>query len=149
MPLKYNLTKYDTLNSEVHQLYAKIDAESPKDLSEEDNTLIFKAVLIASFSSAHSWQTHKYMLAETQRLKSPEVKEEFKEAVASKWKSITSFDIKEIADMKISDAVFSEWLFFNVDKSYYQYCRRAWMELKEKFNIDCDTANALRLQASK
>jgi hypothetical protein len=144
MPLKYNLTKYDTMNSEVHKLSGRFGAETSKNMDELDNTLLFKAILIASFSSGHSWQTHKCLVSETQKLKSPEVKEEYREAVTNKWKNITPFDIKEIADMKISDTTFAEWLFFNVDKAQYQSCKRAWTELKKEFGNDCDT-NALRV----
>jgi hypothetical protein len=144
MPLKYNLTKYDTLNSEVHKLSARAIGAQPKSFDDEDNVLVFKAVLIASFSSGHSWQTHKYLISETQRLESPEVKEEFRRAITGKWKDITPFDIKEVAGMKISDTVFSEWLFFNVDKSQFNFCKRAWAELKKEFCTDCD-ATVLRV----
>ncbi len=147
MPLKYNLTKYDTLNSEVHRLSSKPTDAHTKGLSEEDNVLIFKAVLIASFSSGHSWQTHKCLVSDTQQLKSSEVKEEFKLALNGKWKDITPFDIKEVAGMRLSDTIFSEWLFFNVDKSQFNFCKRAWAELKEEFGTDCDAA-VLRVGAS-
>ncbi|MFI5412875.1 MAG: hypothetical protein ACHQX1_03205, partial [Candidatus Micrarchaeales archaeon] len=67
-----------------------------------------------------------------------EIRKEHQEAVTSKWKLITPFDIVEVSTTNIPDSAFSEWLFFNVEKEHHEDYKQAWQELKMDFNEDCD-----------
>jgi len=148
MPIKYNITKYDVLVGEIHKLVqkcnthhayrldAKSDAEA-SDLTEKELQLKAIAVIIASFSSGHSWQTHKCLQNEEQFNKA-EIKQEYLEAEESRWKSVTLNDIEELAETSVSDSTFYRWLFYNVDKSRQQVYKNAWSMLKAEFDSSCD-----------
>lgn len=135
MPIKYNLTKYDMLSTKVKKLSTRKDTG---EMTREDSNTIIKAILIASFSSGHSWQTYKLLTNGGGMLNQADVKKEHSEAKASKWKLITPFDIVEVSKTSPSVAAFSQWLFFNVDKCLHEDYVQAWAELKAEFEEACD-----------
>ena len=137
MPIKYNLTRYDTLASKIKKVSLKKD---PSSMTKDEMGTMLKAVLIASFASGHSWQTYKYMTSANGNggVRSPELKKEFIESLNQKWKMITPFDIGEISTLNISDTSFSAWLFTNVDKEYHEDFNEAWRELKAELSEACD-----------
>ena len=128
MPIKYNLTRYDILANKIHKIVVKRTSEPTSD-PEDDEDLKMIAILVASFSSAHAWQTHKCIEAR-ESLNKPEIKEEHKEAENERWKQISPYDIEEIAKESIPDNVFNEWLFFNVEKEKQHTYKNAWNKLK-------------------
>ncbi len=143
MPRKYNLTKYDVLANMIHKLSVKelglnhgnADNATPEHAdSYDDETLKAIAVLIASFSSNHSWQTYRYITIHESTGNSNAIKEEYSEAEKTRWKNVTQYDIGEVANTNLPDNVFSEWLFFNVVKDKHDTYRRAWRILKEQFS---------------
>jgi hypothetical protein len=143
MPIKYNLTKYDMLSTRIKKVSVK---KSPKELSLEERKTMIKAILIASFASGHSWQTYRTLTSQVSAsMHSPEIRKEYQETVASKWKLITPFDIVEVSTTNIPDNAFSEWLFFNVEKNNHQEYKHAWSELKADFNEDCDVVEKTEL----
>lgn len=133
MPIKYNLTKYDMLSTKVKKVSTKKEG-----FSKEDSNTVIKAVLIASFASGHSWQTYKILTNGGGMLNQPDIKKEYFDARTSKWKLITPFDIVEVSKTNPSDAAFSQWLFFNVDKNEHENYVQAWAELKAEFEEACD-----------
>ena len=135
MPIKYNLTKYDMLSTKVKKVSTKKDM---REMSKEESNTMLKAILIASFASGHSWQTYKLLTNGGGMLNQPDVKNEYMEARTSKWKLITPFDIVEVSKTNLSDAAFSQWLFFNVDKAQHEDYVQAWAELKAEFEEACD-----------
>lgn len=138
MPIKYNLTKYDIISSQIKKITAK-KGSNGDGADPEDKKTMLKAVLIASFSSGHSWQTYKAATSSTpMAFNKPEIKKEYVDSVTSKWKTITPFDIDEVSKSQISDNAFSEWLFFNVGKEDHESYKEAWDDLKMDFNDSCD-----------
>ena len=148
MPIKYNITKYDVLVGEIHRLVQKYNTHhtyradakpdgDPIEFTEEELQLKAIAVIVASFSSGHSWQTHKCMQSEGQLYK-PEVKEEYIQAEQSRWKSINLNDVEELAGTPISDQAFYRWLFYNVEKGKQKLYKEAWIRLKAEFESSCD-----------
>ena len=111
--------------------------EGPIEFTKEESQLKAIAVIVASFSSGHSWQTHKCMQNEGQ-LDKPEVKEEYLQAEQSRWKSVNLNDIEELAGTPISDQAFYRWLFYNVDKENQKLYKEAWIRLKSEFDSSCD-----------
>ncbi len=95
------------------------------------------AVIVASFSSGHSWQTHKYVYSDEQ-IDKPEIKEEYIQAEQSRWKNINISDLEELASTPVSDQAFYRWLFYNVDKSKQRLYKEAWVKLKSELNSSCD-----------
>ncbi|ASI13876.1 hypothetical protein Mia14_0567 [Candidatus Mancarchaeum acidiphilum] len=147
MPKRYNLTKFDVLSNAIHKLSVKDSSmESKRDtrnadaykFSDEDNLLKAEAIIIASFSSGHSWKTYNALTNRSIELNSDEVKSDYKEAEKEKWKSISESDIKEILNLRISDNLFMQWLFFNVDKDEREIYKKAWGKIKEEFEEMCD-----------
>ncbi len=138
MPIKYNLTKYDMLSTKIKKA-AAAKKVAPQ-LTREDQNTMLKAVIIASFASGHSWQTYRALTSKGPvSLNNSEIRKEFAEAVTSKWRLINPFDIVEVSTTNISDSAFSQWLFFNVDKSYHDEYKKAWKELQSDFDEDCDS----------
>lgn len=144
MPIKYNLTNYDVLAGKIKKVALKETAHSNgiaqngQANSTEDETLLKNmAVLIASFSSGHSWQTHK-SIVDREGLNKPEIKAEFADAIASRWKDVSQGDIFELATKKVSDTAFSQWLFFNVDKDKHEEYKLAWQALNKELAENCD-----------
>ncbi len=145
MPIKYNLTKFDMLSNRIKKTAAKGAVKgngwsgggNAPNLPEDDLTRI-KAIIIASFASGHSWQTSKALTEPGIMINSPDVKKEYLEAKEKKWQSISNFDIVEVSSKNVNDASFSQWLFFNVDRSQHDDYKKAWSELKGEFNEDCD-----------
>ncbi len=147
MPKRYNLTKFDVLSNAIHKLSVKDSGiESRRDthnadaykFSDDDNLLKTEAIIIAAFSSGHSWKTYNALTNRSVELNSDEVKSEYLEAVKEKWKSISESDIKEILNLRISDNLFMQWLFFNVDKGERDIYKMAWSKIKEEFEEMCD-----------
>jgi len=128
MPIKYNLTRYDILANKIHKIVAKRASDQNGD-PEDDEDLKTIAILIASLSSAHAWQTHKSIVGH-ETLNKPEIKDEHREAEAERWRQVSSYDIEELAKKSISDSIFNEWLFFNVEKEKQQAYKSAWSKLK-------------------
>ncbi|MEM0154854.1 MAG: hypothetical protein QW814_03425 [Methanothrix sp.] len=148
MPIKYNITKYDVLVGEIHRLAQKYNTHhtygtnvkpdgEPIELTEREFQLKAIAVIIASFSSGHSWQTHKCIESEAS-LDKPEVKDEYLQAEQSRWKSVNLNDVEELAVSPISDQEFYRWLFYNVDKKKQKLYKEAWVKLKTEFDSSCD-----------
>jgi hypothetical protein len=134
MPIKYNLTKYDMLFSKI-----KRAAANKGPLSKDEQKAMRKAVIVAAFTSGHSWQTYKTLTSPTPAsFNSAAVKKEYEDSVATNWKNVTPFDIHEVANTNVSDTSFSHWLFFNVGKDHQEEYKGAWMELKSELEEDCD-----------
>ena len=138
MPIKYNLTKYDMLSTKVKKAAAA--KKAALQLDQADRNVMLKAILIASFASGHSWQTYRTITAkESANFNNPEIRKEFSNAVSNKWRLINPFDIVEVSTTNISDTAFSQWLFFNVDRTWHEEYKRAWRELQMDFDEDCDS----------
>ncbi len=149
MPIKYNLTKYDVLASEIRKLAVKynthhtypLERKGNADgiqLSSEEIMLKAMAVLIASFSSSHSWQTHKCIENHDDKLSNAEIKTEYEEAERIRWQNVSLYDIGEIASTQIPDNVFYRWMFSNIEKDKQALYKGAWTELKKAFESSCD-----------
>ena len=135
MPIKYNLTKFDVLANKVK----KITQSRNHEITDEDRATIIKAIIIASFASGHSWKTHK-TITTTKQLSNyiEEIAEEYREAKENKWRLITPFDIAEVAEKNIDNSLFSQWLYFCVDKNERERYLNAWQGLQKEFNEACD-----------
>jgi hypothetical protein len=141
MPIKYNLTKYDMLFSRIKRITAK---KGVKEMSKEERSTMFQAVLVAAFSSGHSWQTYKALTASSSaNLRTTETRKEYEDAAVAKWRRISPFDINEVANANIQSNIFSEWLFFNVPKDAQNEVSSAWKTLQKEFSKDCDTAERI------
>ncbi len=137
MPIKYNLTKYDMLFSKIKRILSK---KGPKEMTKEEKNTMFEAVLVAAFSSSHSWQTYKAIESGIPGVfRAPEIRKEYEEAFLMQWKRISPFDINEVASVNMGDNAFSEWMFFNVPKDSQTDVSGAWRSLQKEFNKDCDT----------
>ena len=141
MPIKYNLTKYDILAEEFHELAQKKDNSFTKD----EETLKAEATLIASFASAHSWQTYKSIIeGNANALNSSQIRTEHLEAKKEKWKHVRNIDIQEVSCANIRDNLFFTWLSVNADKDTKELYRKAWYVLKEQFDEECDGISVQR-----
>ncbi len=144
MPIKYNLTKYDILANRIHKLSLKglrngtsADPVETEDVGE-DEQLKTIAIILASFTSSHSWQTYRCIEQQADGFNSEIVKSEYLEAVKERWKHVTSSDVSELANLKVSDSDFHRWLFFNVGNNDQEKYKEAWSELKETLSEPCD-----------
>ena len=143
MPKRYNLTKFDILFDNIHALSTKLEKESrssekSKILNGDEKVLKAEAIIFASFASGQSWRTYNALINSGGKLNSSEVKEEYESAKKDKWKSITQSDIQEVFNIKMSDNMFAQWLFFNVDKDDRDIYKKAWVCIKDTFNEMCD-----------
>lgn len=134
MPLKHNVTKYDVLATKIH----KISLKQPSDLTKEEKRVAIMAVLVASLSSGQSWKTHNLIMDGLSNLNSEEVREEYRHAVSSRWKTITAADISEVLNKGVSPTAFSTWLFFNVEKQQHSLYKAVWEEMRTTFMEACD-----------
>lgn len=144
MPIKYNLTKYDILAEKIHELSQKRD--TPLDKDEE--LVRAKAVLIASFDSAHSYQTNKIITNGNviELLNSDYIKVEHAEVIAKKWRDVRNTDIEEVAHINISGA-FPLWLrAIGVDREKCDEYRFVWSTLQKEFAAECDGITLQRQQ---
>jgi hypothetical protein len=150
MPIKYNLTKYDVLVDRIHKVVLKEQAHQngndkadPQDENDgsDDEAVKLMAVLVASFSSGHSWQTHK-AITERIALNLPEIKDEFAEAAKTRWKEVSHSDLAELANNRIPDSIFAQWLFFNVDKEIQEGYKGAWQALSKEMSEGVDEVSA-------
>ena len=96
------------------------------------------AVLVASLSSAQSWKTHNLMMDGLSNLNSNEVREEYKQAVATRWKNVTAADISEVLNKGVSDNAFSTWLFFTIEQQQHTLYKSVWEEMRKEFMQACD-----------
>lgn len=143
MPIKYNLTKYDILAEKFHDIVAKNGTA----LGKEDEILKAMATLVASFSSAHSWQTYKTIIeGNINSLNSPEVKNEYMRALMENWKRVKNTDIQEVASTNVRDGIFFTWLTMNVAKPEREKYRKAMDVLKQHMNEECDGISIQRQQ---
>ncbi|MCL5430610.1 MAG: hypothetical protein M1504_04025 [Candidatus Marsarchaeota archaeon] len=138
MPIKYNLTKYDMLMGKVKKIATA--KKEQKAMTPEELMNMYKAIIVASFASGHSWKTYKILTSQPQptAMNNPDVKNEHVEARNTKWKQISPFDIGEIAKLSVQDSTFSEWLFYNVEQEHHDGYKKAWMSLNVEFNEACD-----------
>lgn len=135
MPLKHNLTKYDRLRERVHKTTMKDETA----YTAEDRMLQDIATLIAAFASSKSWKTHREMVESTApNFALAEIKDEYANAFALKWKTITSFDISEVMQKNISDFKVEHWLYYNVPKERHCAYKAAWCGLNELIGKDDD-----------
>lgn len=136
MPIKINMTKNDVLAIQFHSV-----SQKSGEMSIDDQISIAQAVLVASFSSAHSWKTYNAVVSkDMEKIRSFDVRNEFVEAENRNWKHVRNMDIKEVAEIEINDSLFSIWLTFNAEKSKWRIYRDAWNKLKCEFDKECDTA---------
>ncbi|MCL4389189.1 MAG: hypothetical protein M1528_03085 [Candidatus Marsarchaeota archaeon] len=140
MPLKHNITKYDVLATRIRKLSLKNGTTSH---TPEEKEALITAVLIASFASGPSWQTHNALKDNISALNSAGVKEEYRQAAASKWKSISAADISEVLNKGISDGAFSTWMYFNVEQENHTAYRDAWTALNKAFLDSCDNIEVI------
>ena len=134
MPLKHNVTKYDVLATKIH----KIAQKQTSDLSKDEKRAAVMAVLVASLSSSQSWRTHNLMIDGLSNLNSDDVRNEHKQAVATRWKNITAADISEVLNKGVSDTTFSTWLFFTVEQQHHALYKSVWDEMRKEFMQACD-----------
>jgi len=135
MPIKYNLTKHDILAENIHELLQKRDP-----FTTDEEVRRAEAIIIASLSSAHSWQTNKIITDGnvTALLTSSQVRNEHAEARNSKWKLVNNMNIQEVARMNIN-GMFHMWLnAINVDKQTKDIYKNAWSKLQSEFAAECD-----------
>ncbi len=141
MPIKFNLTKYDLLTAKIKKLAGR----DVRALTKEEQQTIRQAILISSFASGHSWRTYRALTAQSSTpMNDPELKQEHSEASTSKWKAITPFNIVEVSNMNIAESAFSQWLFFNVDRTQHKEFTDAWTRLQKEFAEDCDVVERER-----
>ncbi len=150
MPLKHNITKQDVLITRIRKLSLKIRTSKISlkgDIAErnfEDLRLFTTAVIIASFSSGLSWKTHNALMENPSRLNSSEIKEEYESSLMTKWKNVSVEDVSEIIGKGISDAAFSTWMYFNVDKRHHGVYKEAWEGFQKEFLDSCDDMEIAR-----
>ena len=130
MPVKRSITWADIQVGEIRRIAQKKET----DFDERDRLNKDMAVLIASFSSCHSWQTRRHISERANGFNSPEVREEYTQARASRWKAVSVSDIGELAREPVPDNTFSEWLFFSVDKKDHRTYRETWAALQGKLS---------------
>ena len=135
MPLKHNITKYDVLATKIRKIALNNGAHDQTD--EEKRTKVM-AVLIASLSSGQAWQTHNLMMENPANLNKPEVREEYRQALLSRWKMISASDISEVLNKGISDTAFSSWLFFTVEQGRHDLYKSVWKGMCREFTEACD-----------
>ncbi|MCL4381098.1 MAG: hypothetical protein M1331_02805 [Candidatus Marsarchaeota archaeon] len=134
MPFKHNLTKFNILSDSVRKIAKK------GKLTENEKRIATMAIIIASFSSAHSWKTSKSIAANRLiDINNTGIKQEYEEAKSVKWKMVSSSDIKEMANQGICDNTFSRWMLSYVDKKEHGNYEEAWARIKERItNSNCD-----------
>ncbi|MDE1870706.1 MAG: hypothetical protein KGI06_00515 [Candidatus Micrarchaeota archaeon] len=144
MPIKYNLTKYDILAEKIHELSQKRDTPFSKD----EELLRAKAILIASFDSAHSYQTNKIITSGNviELLNSDYIKMEHADARSTKWRNVKNTDIEEVAHTNIN-GTFPLWLrSICADRETCEGYRYAWGMLQKEFAAECDGITLQRQQ---
>ncbi len=134
MPLKHNVTKYDVLATKIHKLSQKQNS----DLTKDENRIEVMAVLVASLSSSQSWKTHQHLIDGLSGLNSDDVREEYRQALTTRWKNITAADINEVLSKGISPQAFSTWLFFTVETQNQSLYKSVWDEMCKEFTQACD-----------
>jgi hypothetical protein len=135
MPLKHNITKFDVLAQNIHHIAIRMGAS---DLTNKDKRTKLMGILIASLSSSQSWQTHNILKENPSNLNRSEVKDEYVQANASRWKTVSAADINEVLNLGVSDNAFSRWLFFAVDSTNHDLYKSVWEEMKKDFTQPCD-----------
>ncbi|MGD0510232.1 MAG: hypothetical protein ABSA33_00160 [Candidatus Micrarchaeaceae archaeon] len=140
MPIKYNLTKFDTIAEKIHELSHK----GSTTFNDDEETTQAEAIIISSFSSSYSWQTDKVISGGNHNLLySPAIKSEYMMATKENWKKIRNTDVQEVSCKNISDSFFYMWLAINVERPKHKAFKRGWERLKTEFAEECD---GIRLQ---
>ncbi|MCL4379369.1 hypothetical protein M1589_02365 [Candidatus Marsarchaeota archaeon] len=134
MPLKHNVTKYDVLATKIHHLSQKQNS----DLTKDEKRAEIMAVLVASLTSSQSWKTHQHLMDGLANLNSDDVKEEYRQALTTRWKNVTAADINEVLSKGISAQAFSTWLFFTVEPQNQSLYKSVWDEMCKEFTQACD-----------
>ena len=134
MPFKHNLTKFNIFSDNVRKIAKK------SKITENERRIMTMAIIIASFSSAHSWKTSKSIVADRMiDIKDISIKQEYENAKTIKWKKISSSDIKEIANQGIRDSMFSRWMLSYVNKEEHENYKQAWSMIKNNItDTNCD-----------
>jgi hypothetical protein len=134
MPFKHNLTKFNIFSDSVHKIAKK------SKITENEKRIAIMAIIIASFSSAHSWKTSKSIATNRMiNINDVSIKQEYEDAKTIKWKKINSNDIKEIANQNIPDTTFSRWMLSYVDKTEHEDYKQAWSIIKKSItDTNCD-----------
>jgi hypothetical protein len=101
-------------------------------MTKEDQFIKTTAIIIASFSSRHSWETHKCTVTDFSRLNASAIRDEYSSAASDKWKQVSFFDISEIASEHLPDKLFYGWLFLFVERPKHKMYKEAWIFLKSK-----------------
>lgn len=147
--MKQNLTKYDMLAYLIHRTAPKCTGvrlggtkQLLASMSKEEHSAIWKAIIVCSFSSGHSWQTHKAMTTDPSKLNTTDIRREFEEAITGKWKKVTSADINEVVNSNISDNAVALWGYFNIPHPETRdYIKKVWRQLNTEFMGNCDVEN--------
>lgn len=135
MPIKYNLTKYDLLAEEIHELSQKRNTPFTKD----EETLKAEAVILVSFASSHSWHTSTVLISgNPNEFSSAQVKGEYALASKENWKHVRNTDIQEVSCANVRDTLFYMWMSTNVERQDRDLFVDAWGRLKQMFNEECD-----------
>ncbi len=137
MPIKYNLTKYDKLADRIHCLLQKDNAN----LTEDEQNHIIGAVLFASFSPSHSWETARAINESSISLMNTlKVRNEYNEAKQSKWKNIRNTDVQYVSERSRNiNGMFPMWLYsIGVDRQTREQYRVVWTKLMQAFSEECD-----------
>ena len=140
MPIKYNLTKFDKIAERIQSVAAKETQCNPGDyiLTEEESIVKIEAVIMTALCSSFSYQTSKSISDGAVDLGNELVKEDHRLAREGRWRRLRNLDIQEVASMNIKDGNFYQWLHYNVNKEEQDIYKRAWEDLKTKFNEACD-----------
>jgi len=110
----------------------KVALKKENEFTDTDKFIKTTAIIIAAFSSRHSWETHKCMETAFAQLNANAIREEYIAAMNEKWKQVSFFDISEIASIHLQDKVFYRWLFLFVDSHKHREYKEAWLFLKGK-----------------
>ncbi|MCL5111414.1 MAG: hypothetical protein M1160_00840 [Candidatus Marsarchaeota archaeon] len=132
--MKHNVTKYDVLATKIHHLSQKQNS----DLTKDEKRAEIMAVLVASLTSSQSWKTHQHLMDGLANLNSDDVKEEYRQALTTRWKNVTAADINEVLSKGISAQAFSTWLFFTVEPQNQSLYKSVWDEMCKEFTQACD-----------
>jgi NADH:ubiquinone oxidoreductase subunit len=144
MPIKYNLTKFDKIAERIQSVAAKENQGSPGDYipTEEEEMIKIEAVIMTALCSSFSYQTSKSITDGAVDLGNEMIKEDHRLAREGRWKRLRNLYIQEVASMSINDSNFYQWLHYNVNKEEQELYKRAWENLKMKFNEACDEVDA-------
>jgi hypothetical protein len=144
MPIKYNLTKFDKISEHIQEVASREVQNNPdyNPPTEEEMLIKTEAVILTVLCSSFSYQTSKSIMNGATDIDSDSIKEEHRLAREGRWRQLRNPDIQEVASMNIKDSNFYQWLHYNVNKEEQELYKRAWNDLKTKFNGACDEVGA-------